>query len=82
MKIDGIDTQLRRYEQDSVWLHRRFDRLRKKYPDEFVAVFKRKIVAHAPTIAQLHAGIRRHSPEALGNAAVEFLPKDDLQLIL
>ena len=82
MKNEAIVKELKQYESDSSWIHQHFDDLRERYPNEFVAVYQGEIIAHAQTIRALHAVMRKGHPETFGWAAVEYLPKEDLELIL
>ena len=81
-KQQQLERELRQYEEDSNWLHQRFDELREKYPEQYVAVYRGRIVGNAETISALHAQIKKHCPAAFGHAATEFLPQENLQLIL
>lgn len=82
MKNEAIVKELKQYESDSSWIHQHFDDLRIRYPNEFVAVYHGEIIAHAQTVRELHAAIKKSRPETFGRAAVEYLPKEDLELIL
>ena len=62
--------------------HARFDELRAKYPNQFVAVYGGEIIAHAKSMRSLHAAIRRSHPGLLDRVAVEYLPKENPTLIL
>ena len=77
------DTEmLRRFTRDSSWIHRRFERLRKQYPGQFVAVYNSRLVARARSIPALEAKLQKICPGALSQAAVQYLPKKELVLLL
>ena len=46
-KVDlkNVATDMEHFEKDDKWLRENLDRLRKEYPDKFVAVYDRKVVA-------------------------------------
>jgi hypothetical protein len=82
MKRAAVLDDLKRFERDSRWIHSRFRKLRRRFPGQFVAVFNGSLIAHADSIRKLRAAIRRSRAEAVGMAAVEYLPAENLQLIL
>jgi len=82
MKNGSVLRELRKFERDSSWIHRRFEDLRKRYPNELIAVRGGKIIAHAKSVPELHAKVRRLNPRLVGKVAIEFLPKEDQLLIL
>lgn len=82
MKAAHLARRLRRFKKDSTWLHARFDMLRRKYPNEFVAVYREAVVAHSKSMRQLHSKLKEVCPGTLQDTAVEYLPKQDLELIL
>jgi len=49
--MNDVATDMEHFERDDRWLRENLDRLRKEYPDMFVAVYDRKIVAAADALA-------------------------------
>ena len=74
--------RLRRSREDSVWLNRHYNRLKLRYPDEFVAVFKKKTVAHNKDLKKLMGKLEKEYPGEAGNIAVEFVSPKKVELIL
>lgn len=73
---------LRQFKKDGAWLQRHLARLRKKYQDEFVAVYRERVIAHDKDLRRLCSRLRKRSPEAPLQAVVEYLLKDPPELIL
>ena len=82
MKSDTIIKELKEFERDGSWIHAHFESLRKKYPNQFLAVHDGRVVAHAKSVRALHAAIRRSDPGLIDRVAVEYLPKEAPSLIL
>ena len=74
--------RLKRSREDSVWLNRHYDRLKLRYPDEFVAVLKKKVVAHNRDLKKLMKRLEKEYPKEAGHIALEFVSPQKVELIL
>ncbi|MFQ6128343.1 MAG: DUF5678 domain-containing protein [Thermoplasmata archaeon] len=68
-------------EKRSVFLESRREELKKKYPDQYVAVGKERIVAVAKTMKTLMAKLKRKGLEAR-EVTVEFIAREDFHMII
>jgi len=63
MKLQNISPPPKppkRYWEDSEWGVKNIQMLTEKYPDEWVAIFEKKIVVHHGKLGQVLAGIESH----------------------
>lgn len=68
--------------QNKLWLSERMDRLRKEYPDEYVAVDQGKIVGHDKNLAKLMKRLRRQFGKHIDHIAIDFVSAKKIELIL
>jgi len=73
---------LSRYEDNVRWLSSRYDRLKMKYKDEWVAVLNKAVVDHDRELAKLVARLRKKYPDAYSEIAVEYVTSREIELIL
>lgn len=76
-----IPAQLRRLGNNTVWLIDHYDELRKRYPDEYVAVHQGKVLDHDKNIGKLLRRLEAKYKETT-HMAIEFVSKKDFRLIL
>jgi hypothetical protein len=67
---------------DSKWLARNYSALAKRYPDKFVAVFNKEVVASHHDIMELMRLVDRKLPEAGKLVSTEYLAKEKAMVIL
>jgi len=73
---------LSRYEDNVRWLSSRYDRLKMKYKDEWVAVLNKAVVDHDRELAKLVVRLRKKYPDAYSEIAVEYVTVREIELIL
>ena len=73
---------LKSSEEDSIWMHQHYDELKVKYPDEFVACFRKKVVAHHKDIKKLREILERKYPDEVGYIAHLFVTPEKAELVL
>lgn len=64
------------------FLNQRYDELKQKYKDEWVAVMNRSVIDHAKSLDRLVHRLRKTYQEAYGEIAVEYVTKKEIYLIL
>jgi len=67
---------------DSKWLAKNYSRLARRYPEQFVAVFNKKVVASHEDIAQLMKLVERRLPTATRLVSTEYLTRKKATVIL
>jgi hypothetical protein len=67
---------------DSKWLAKNYSRLARRYPERFVAVFNKKVVASHQDIAQLMKLVERRFPKAARLVSTEYLTRKKATVIL
>jgi len=73
---------LSKYEENVKWLNQRYDELKQKYKDEWVAVMDKRVIDHDKSLDRLVHRLRKNYREAYGEIAVEYVTKKEIDLIL
>ena len=68
-------------QHDHVYLQRNYEKLRKKYIDEYVAVWNQKIIANNKDLSRLLRALRSKKIDP-ACTLIEFFPPKDLLLVL
>jgi hypothetical protein len=68
-----------RYQEDCEYYHRHIDELRKKYPDEIVAIYHRRVVDHDKDMTVLFERLK--FAYDIRNMAIMFVPKKKMHYI-
>ena len=82
MDTQKIIGNLERFKEDTEWLNKNYDRLKTRYPEEYVAVFNNRIVDHDRDLSRLMGRLEVRYPEKHGHIAIEFVTKKKVELIL
>ena len=77
-----LDQELERFEKDMQWIYDRYESLKQRYPNEFVAVYNGQIVAHSRDIDALVRELRRQYGDKASEIAVKFIYKEPPNLVL
>lgn len=80
--METLAQQLKEFEDDVLWLERRFDELKKKYSDEYVAVLAGKVIDHDPRLERLMEKLRERYPEDSDKVAVKYISRKKFEMIL
>jgi hypothetical protein len=68
--------------EDTKWIIKHFDSIKKKYHGEFIAVLDRKVVAHHKEIEELMAVLEKEYPGEIEFISTEFIGKKEIKVIL
>jgi len=68
--------------QNKLWLSGQMDRLRKEYPDQYVAADQGKIVGHNKDVAELMKSLREQFGKHIDHMAIDFVSAKKIVLIL
>lgn len=69
------------YDRDRRWFQDHRDELLKNHPEQWVAVYKEQLIAHATRLQELVVEIKKVHPAA-ANIVVEFVTKKPVGLML
>ncbi len=82
MLLTGRDLEeIKQFREDGVWLEERKDELKKKYPNQWVAILNKKVVGISPDYSSLIESLKRKNVE-LGKVVVEYLSTTEEIFIL
>jgi len=79
-----IDIQMepKKFEANSKWFSRHYNKLSKKYPYEYVAVHNRKVVDHDEDIKRLLERVNKKFGETSRVIPIEYVSPEKVDLIL
>jgi hypothetical protein len=75
-------TILLNYEDNAKWLSNNYERLKKKYNDEWVAVLDKKVIDHDADLAKLVKRLKQQHLKVYNQIAVEYVTTKEVNLIL
>lgn len=81
MKMNEELKLLEKFQQDNRWLAENYHQLRKKYLNKFIAVKDKKVIDYDTDFNKLIERLEKKG-EDLGRIVIEFMPPEDLILIL
>ncbi len=70
------------FEDNTKWLSVNYDKLKKEFINEWVAILDKAIVDHDSDLTLLVARLRAHHSKVYNQIAVEFVTNEELDLIL
>jgi len=73
---------LRNFQADHMWFDQHYEELKKKYKEEWVAVFQKQVIDHAKSLKILLRRLRKNYPNDAGDIVVEFVTLEEVNLIL
>lgn len=78
----NIYERLTQFEEDEKWISENYENLKQEFPDEYIAVFQKKVIDHDKDISRLSARLKANYPEKSKHIAVEFIGTKDIDMIL
>ena len=73
--------RLRQLQINMVWITANREELRRKYPDEYVAVDEGEVIAHSKELSHLKDQLKSRFTN-FHHVAVDFVGKEELEMIL
>lgn len=73
--------RLRQLQDNMIWIAAHREKLRKKYPDEYIAVDHGDVVAHGKELIDLKNKLKSKYAN-FDHVAVDFIGKEEVELIL
>jgi hypothetical protein len=67
--------------ESKIWMDKRLSELKTKYPNEFIAIYKKKLVGHNPDFKILIRDLKKNYKN-IDNFIIEFITGEDYIFIL
>lgn len=80
--MEVLVQSLCRYEENVRWINGHYEKLKQKFNDEWVAVMEKKVVDHDKDLSRLIERLRRTYGEVYDEAAIEYVSRKEIDLIL
>ena len=74
--------KMKRCQEDSLWIVKHYDELKKKYPYEGVAVLNKHVIAHHKDSKELGSRLREKYGKEAGHIATEFIIPKKMVLVV
>jgi len=82
MLLTGRDLEeIKQFREDRVWLEEQKDELKKKYPNQWVAILNKKVIGISSDYSSLIESLKRKNIE-LGKVVIEYLSTTEEIFIL
>ena len=79
----GLKTDLlRKFEEDMRWLETHYEGLKGEFKEEWVAIYKKRVMDHDRNLESLVERLKAKYPEDFRNFVIEFLTGEKVELIL
>jgi len=80
--VSSVVAVLSRYEENAKWISKHYEKLKKKFRDEWVAAFDSATVDHDRELNKLVKRLRKNYPKDYSEIAVEYVTTKEIELIL
>lgn len=70
------------FRKDTAWLEKNYEELKKKYPEEYVAVYQEGVVDHDPDLDRLLQRLEKKYPGKSNRVAVEYVTTKRIEMVL
>jgi hypothetical protein len=80
--MESAVTTLLNFEDNSKWLSKNYEKLKKKFNDEWVAALDKTVVDHDHDLAKLVKRLKKQHSKVYNQIAVEYVTTKELNLIL
>jgi hypothetical protein len=74
--------KMRNFQADHIWFSQQYEELKKKYKEEWVAVFHKQVIDHGKNLDTLLRRLRKKYPLEVGDMVVEFVTLKEVMLIV
>ncbi len=82
MKTKILEQKLDQFEADTIWFDQHYEKFKEQYPDQFVAVYGKTLIDHGRNLDTLMKRLRKKYGKEAGDIVVEFIPKEEVILIV
>ena len=73
---------LSNFENNAKWLRKNYDKLKKKFNNEWVAVLDEAVLDHGTDLKKLVKRLKKQHAKVYNQIAVEYVTTEELDLIL
>jgi ribosomal protein L20 len=80
--MSSVVAILSRYEENTKWVSKHYEELKKKFRNEWIAVLNGAVVDHDRQLNKLVEKLRRRYPKNYSEIAVEYVTIKEIELIL
>jgi len=80
--MTAVVRELKQFETNMKWLDNNYERLSKRYPEEYVAVYNKKVVGHENNLKSLIEEMDRKYPQGSNVVAIKYVTPEKVELIL
>lgn len=81
-EMEPVVALLTNYEENAKWLSKHYEKLKKKFNNEWVAALDKTIIDHDPNLNKLVKRLRKKHPKTYSQIAVEYITTKEIELIL
>jgi hypothetical protein len=74
--------ELEAFEGNLKWIDEHYDALKNKYPDQWVAVFNKKVVGNNKNLKKIIRKLKESFPQNYDHVATEYISTKKIELIL
>ncbi len=74
--------ELETFEENLKWIDQHYDALKNKYPDQWVAVFNKKVVGNHKNLKKIIRKLKESFPQNFDHIATEYISTKKIELIL
>jgi hypothetical protein len=74
--------ELETFEGNLKWIDEHYDALKNKYPDQWVAVFNKKVVGNNKNLKKVIGKLKESFPQNYNRIATEYISTKKIELIL
>lgn len=80
--MQALLQELQEFKRDNRWLEKHYDQLVKQYADQYVAVYREKVVDHDNNLQSLLKRLMKSYPDAADHIVVKYLTSQQFDMIL
>lgn len=80
--MQALLQELQEFKRDSRWLEKHYDQLVKQHADQYVAVYREKVVGHDNNLQSLLKRLAKSYPDAADHIVVKYLISQQFDMIL
>jgi len=82
MVKQNLIKELETFESNFKWIDKHYEALKNKYPDQWVAVFNKRVVGNHKNLKNVIRRLKESFPEDYDHIAVEYISTKKIELIL
>ncbi len=80
--MSTVVTVLSGYEENAKWLSSNYEKLKKQYNNQWVAVLDEKIIDHDTSLANIVKRLKKKYAKFYGQIALDYVAVKEIELVL